>query len=237
MPNRYWYVILTYVIMQLSSILIYPLRYLMTPQHLAIVSIYWSVISFILGLIIVLRLMKPDMQAGSNRNAPDWGMAFLWIITGIVMAYFFQFIAGWIEIELLGIEQKSENTEMITNISKANPIFLVIPMLIAPILEEIIFRKIIFGGLYQKMNFFFAALLSALAFAIIHGEPEHILVYASMGFVLAFVYVKTKRIVVPILVHMFFNSLAMLVPLLVPPEKLEEMTQQVINLYLILIGG
>src|SRR5699024_1147452 len=155
--------------------------------------------------IIVLRLMKPDMQSGSSRNAAEWGAAIGWIIAGIFMALISQAIANLIETELLGIEQGSENTEMIMDISKANPIFVLIPMLIAPILEEIIFRKIIFGSLYKRMNFFLAALLSALVFAIIHLEPEHILIYAAMGFVLAFVYVMTKRIMVPILVHVSIN--------------------------------
>lgn len=222
--------------MQVSSIFALPLVYFTTISPYTIQS-YWSVTAFILGLVIVLLLMKKDIQTGSDPNAIDGGLTVTWIIAGTIMAFISQNIAGWIEIDLLGIEQGSENTEMIMDISKANPIFVIIPMLIAPILEEILFRKIIFGSLYQRMNFFFAALLSALAFGIIHMEPEHILIYAAMGFVLAFIYIKTKRIIAPILIHMVFNSIAILVPLLIPKEKLEEMTQQVINMYLIFIGG
>lgn len=236
MKKRYWYVILTYIIMQLSSLILIPLH-TKIPINPYTLQVYWSVSSFILGLIIVLWLMKPDMRARSNGNAANWGIAILWIVGGLIMAYIFQGVANVIEVELLGIEQESENTEMIMNFSKISPLFIIIPALIAPILEEIIFRKIIFGVLYKRMNFFFAALISALIFAIIHGEPEHTLIYASMGFVFAFVYVKTKRILVPILVHIAMNSLAVLISLLIPPEKLEEMTQQVINMYLILIGG
>lgn len=222
--------------MQFSSLLAIPLV-LYTTLDPYKVQAYWSVITFILGLAIVLRLMKPDMQELNNRNVTSWGLTITWVIAGTVLATVFQNLAGWIEIELLGIEEGSENTEMIMDISKANPLFVVIPILIAPILEEIIFRRIIFGGLYRRMNFFFAALLSALAFAIIHLEPEHILMYASMGFVLAFVYVKTKRIIAPILVHMLFNSIPILILMLVPQEKLEEMTQQVVTILLTFIGG
>src|SRR5699024_2637738 len=103
-------------------------------------------------------------------------------------------IAAMIETNLFGIEIESENTQMIMDISRQFPLFMIIPALIAPILEGVIFRKIIFGTFYKRMNFFLAALLSSFIFGVIHGEPVHLLVYASMGFVFAYLYVKTKRI-------------------------------------------
>src|SRR5699024_4867946 len=111
LPNRYWYVILNYIIMQFSAYLFVPLFYYITPLNPYPVQVYWCVISFILGLIILLRLLKPDIRMRNNRDAADWETVITWIIAGIIMAYFFQFIAGWIETELLGIKQESENTE------------------------------------------------------------------------------------------------------------------------------
>lgn len=150
------------------------------------------------------------------------------------MAFLAQGISATIEMKVFGITQSSENTKLIMDVTRATPLFMVIPALIAPILEEIIFRKIIFGQLYLRTNFIIAALLSALIFGIIHGEPQHLLVYASMGFVFAFLYVKTKRIIVPIIVHMAMNTTVVLAQFNIDPKELEQQLEQ---LQAIIFGG
>jgi len=47
-----------------------------------------------------------------------------------------------------------------------------------------------------------------------------------MGVVFAFLYVKTKRIIVPILVHMLMNTIVVMAQLLIDPELLEQMQEQ-----------
>lgn len=174
------------------------------------------------------------MQMGSTRDASSLGSVILWSILGIFMALFAQGIAVTIEMELFGIDPGSENTQQIMDITRAAPLFMIIPAIIAPILEELIFRKIIFGSLYKRMNFFFAGLLSALIFGFIHGEPQHILIYASMGFVFAFLYVKTKRILVPIIVHAGMNTLVVLAQYSLSPEEIQRQLDQ---LQMIFMGG
>lgn len=219
MPRRYWYVILAYIIMQFSGIVGVSFLYSLTSLNLVDASIYWTMFSFFAGLIVILYLMRPDMRIErSDEGASNRGVL-LWAVTGVFMAYLAQFLAITIEIAVFGIDPGSENTEMIMDISRATPFFVIIPMFIAPILEEIVFRKIIFGFFYKRMNFFFAALLSALIFGFIHGEPQHILIYGSMGFVFAYVYVATKRLITPILVHIGMNSIAVIVQYTLPSEQ------------------
>ncbi|RDW18830.1 CPBP family intramembrane glutamic endopeptidase [Oceanobacillus chungangensis] len=234
MTKRYWYVILAYIIMQYSVFLGAPLFYAILPVSGDEASIYWTVFSFILGLVIVLFLMKPDMQMRTERDASSAVMVITWSILGLFMAYFAQAFSVMLEIAIFGITPGSANTAQIMDISRAFPLFVIVPALIGPILEEIIFRKIIFGSFYKKMNFFFAALLSALIFGFIHQEPEHILIYASMGFVFAYLYVITKRIITPIIVHMAMNSLTIFAQYSLTPEQIQ---QQLDKLQLIIIGG
>ncbi|MFD1851568.1 CPBP family intramembrane glutamic endopeptidase [Oceanobacillus bengalensis] len=234
MPKRYWYVILTYVIMQLSSIIAGPILFALFPDNYLEAAIYWMILSFTAALIITLYLMKSDMQMPSTRGASDVGQVIGWSILGLFMAYFAQGIATYIEIYILGIEAGSQNTMDIMQIARALPLFMIVPAIIAPILEEIIFRKIIFGSLHNHMNFFLAALLSSLVFGIVHGELEHMLIYASMGFVFAYLYVKTKRILTPIIVHAAMNSITVIVQFSYTPEELQKQLEQ---LQMILIGG
>lgn len=224
---------MTYIIMQFSVPILVELFSITNPETI----IYLSVFSFALGLVIVLFLMKPDMELSDTREGSKAGQIILWSILGIFMAYFAQAIAVTIELELFKIVPGSENTQQIMEIARMLPIFMIIPAIIAPILEEIIFRKIIFGALYKRMNFFIAALLSAFVFGIIHGEPEHILIYASMGLVFAYVYVKTKSILTPIIVHASMNSITVFLQYNLDPEDFKRMQEQFENLQFILIGG
>src|SRR5690625_5581613 len=81
-------------------------------------------------------------------------------------------------------------------------------------------------SLNKKMNFFLAALLSSIIFASMHLYFSHLLIYTSMGFVFAFLYVKTKRIIVPIVVHMSLNSFAVIGQLLLGPEEVDRLRQE-----------
>ncbi|MDY0395485.1 CPBP family intramembrane glutamic endopeptidase [Virgibacillus halophilus] len=237
MTKRYWWVVISYVIMQFSVILGAPLFYFLFKLTEAEAIIYFTIFSFLAGLVVFLLLMKPDMKEGVSPDASATGTTVGWIIGGVFMALAAQALAANIEIHVFGIKTESENTKNIMDISKAFPIFYVIPVLIAPILEEILFRKIIFGALYNRTNFWIAALISSVIFAVIHQDPKHILVYASMGLTFAFLYVKTKRIIVPILVHMGMNTTAVLGQLLLTPEKMEKLEQQMNFIQQQIIGG
>lgn len=200
-------------------------------------AVYAYIGSFIVALIMILSLMKNDLKEEKLKHPLSIGQIIGWSVAGLFLAWIAQAIAVTIEMELFGIDPASENTEVIVDFTRSNILFILIPAIIAPILEEIIFRKILFGTFYKKMNFFIAALLSSLIFAVLHLDFTHLLIYATMGFVFAFLYVQTKRIIVPIIVHMAINTIAVLGQLLIDPEMLEKMEQMQKNIQLILLGG
>ena len=227
LPKRYWYVILTYLIMQFSSLPIALFVGSFFIDNYTDIMIYWSIFSFIAGLVVVLYLMKPDMQMRAHPEAASISSVILWSILGVLLAFFAQGIAASIEVYVLGIDPGSENTMQIMDIARSNALFILIPAIVAPILEEIIFRKIIFGSLYKKMNFFLAALISALIFGVVHMDLTHLLIYAAMGFVFAFLYVKTKRIIVPIIVHAGMNTTVVLAQYSLTPEEIQKMLDEI----------
>ncbi len=177
------------------------------------------------------------MVIEQHRSSERTKKIVIWSIIGFFLAYFAQAISIIIETYVFGIVPGSENTQFIMEITRTLPIFMIIPAMIAPILEEIIFRKIIFGTLYTRTNFWIAALLSSFIFGIIHQEFEHILIYSSMGFVFAFLYVKTKSILTPIIVHISLNSFSMIMQYSLDPEDFERMRKQWENIQTIVIGG
>lgn len=221
MKKNYWLIILTYVAMQLSGVIGLPLMAWILPNFVAedqindysIVS--WIVISFSIALVITLFLLRNERQL-KDRSMDLWermplGGSLAWAIGGIFLALIAQAVAGTIEQQVFGIKGESQNTQNILSLIEMFPVVILITSVIGPILEEIVFRKILFGALYKRLGFFLSALISSVIFSLAHGEPEHTLLYSAMGFTFAFLYVHTGRIIVPIIAHVSMNTLVILI--------------------------
>ncbi|TCJ88003.1 UNVERIFIED_ORG: hypothetical protein BDK47_14926 [Anoxybacillus amylolyticus] len=225
MKRNHWYVIITYIVMQLSAFVGVPLLRALgvgqgTESRLEaakLASGYWAVISFLLAFVVILWLLRGDRNERMMRRLP-LASSWMWAVLGVFLALAAQSIATNIEWRLLGIKPGSENTRQIIDIIRLTPLLVVVTSVIGPILEELIFRKIIFGSLYEKYNFWLAALVSSLLFAIVHMEPEHLLLYTSMGMVFAFLYAKTGRIFVPIFAHVAMNTFVVVMQTLLADE-------------------
>lgn len=232
MKREYWIILIAYIAMQLSSFIGVPITSLTleligfdTHYSQGFAGVTWLVISFSITLVIVLLLLRNEMvNANEVRNGASLGRSILWSITGVFLALFAQAFAANIE-RLIGIDVGSENTQQILRIIESFPIMIVVSSVIGPILEEIVFRKIIFGAFYKRFNFFLSALLSSVIFSFAHMEPEHTLLYSAMGFTFAYLYVKTNRILVPIVAHVSMNTFVVLVQS-VFKEDLEKLIRQ-----------
>lgn len=203
--------------MQLSSFIGVPLAVYSgtllgkTTSEMKVLAVpIWLVTSFTITLLIVLWLLRKESYSRDEIHKAGITTSVMWAISGVFLAIMAQTIAANIEAQM-GIKTGSENTQAIINIIETFPIVVLVSSIIGPILEEIIFRKIIFGTLHKRLNFFLSALISSIIFALAHLEPEHILLYSAMGFTFAFLYVKTKRILVPIFAHVAMNTLVVVV--------------------------
>jgi uncharacterized protein len=219
LKKEYWFILIAYIAMQLSSLFGVPLVLFIAdalgqnPENMQILAVaYWLVISFTVTLIITLLLLRKEMKKGLDRDASSAASSAGWAVGGIFLALIAQATAASIE-NMIGIEMGSENTQQIIRIIEASPIVILISSVIGPILEEIVFRKVIFGSLHKRFNFFLSALISSVIFALAHFEPEHVLLYSAMGFTFAFLYVKTKRIIVPIFAHVAMNTFVAVIQL------------------------
>ncbi|SDN50957.1 CPBP family intramembrane glutamic endopeptidase [Bacillus sp. OK048] len=214
MKREYWIILIVYIAMQLSSLLGIPgmmflFGYLEINQGLVVP--YWLIFSFTIALIIILFLLRSEMKKpGLNTRGSSFSYAATWAILGVFLALFAQGLAANIE-RLIGVDMGSENTQQIMKIIESFPLAILVSSVIGPVLEEIVFRKIIFGSLHKRLNFFFSALISSVIFALAHMEPQHILLYSAMGFTFAFLYVKTKHILVPIFAHVAMNTFVVVI--------------------------
>ncbi len=218
----YMYLILVYVLMQVGSIFLAEamVNYLserpgFTKEQAAYSGIAWSlfIVNTIAAIIFLLLIMpnKKFMHVFKGKRA-SWGSVILWGVLGFFLAMGGQMLAASIE-SMFGVTPGSDNTAMLTNIAKASPIVIVSMVVFAPFLEEIVFRRVIFGGVYMKTNFWIATLASALVFAAVHNEFEHLLIYLMPALVFAYLYHRTKSILTPMISHALMNGFVVVVQL------------------------
>lgn len=201
-------IILLFIIVQLASGVI-PL-YL--PETLGPLGFMMpSLILFTLGAIGMIVIEKKftmhfAFEESFSKQKKD---ILLWGIAGIFVALFAQNLASIIEVRFLGSSMESQNTQMLIEVVRNYPIFILLIGLVGPIMEEFVFRKAIFGMLVARTGGIGAAVISSLIFAFIHFDGL-LLVYSSMGFVFSWLYYKTKNIWTPIIAHCLMNTIAVL---------------------------
>ena len=106
------------------------------------------------------------------------------------------------------------------------PLWLIIPVVvvIGPIFEELMFRKIMFDRLSTYGNRL-AILVTAVSFGLFHGNLEQFIYATGIGIILGIVYSKTGRIRYPIFLHMLGNFFGV-----VPSLCIEFCNSQLANL-------
>jgi len=84
-------------------------------------------------------------------------------------------------------------------------------LLIAPVFEELFFRRFLFVKLLEKNQLWTSILVSSLCFAAIHFEtPKNLVGPFVFGIIACLVYFKTKNIFYTILMHFFNNFMSTL---------------------------
>ena len=81
---------------------------------------------------------------------------------------------------------------------------------VAPVVEELIFRGLIFNGFRKNYNGFVAVVMSALLFSLFHLNPWQMPATFVLGLLLGWLMLRTNNILVAILGHSINNSLVLL---------------------------
>lgn len=91
---------------------------------------------------------------------------------------------------------------------------------VAPLVEEILFRRVFFNGLLPKINGIVVAIINILLFTALHtggqffSNPVATLQYMWLSSILVFSYAKTRRLGTSYLLHLLNNGVAFIAMLL-----------------------
>lgn len=122
----------------------------------------------------------------------------------------------------LPIPQDPEVTETLLQMMK-NPIGLLTVCLIGPLAEEVIFRGAVERRLLQKnWNPWFAIVISALLFAVVHFNYAQAVTATVIGIFMGWVYYRTRSIWPTVLIHAVNNTVASLLVLVAPGTMANE---------------
>jgi membrane protease YdiL (CAAX protease family) len=88
--------------------------------------------------------------------------------------------------------------------------FLIVVMMMSsvtgPIAEEFIFRGLLLNRIIKKTNMWGGILISSLVFAVVHMQAEKLIATFLFGVVASLIYLKTRNLFIPILIHILHNS-------------------------------
>ncbi|MHA6280332.1 lysostaphin resistance A-like protein [Salinimicrobium sp. CAU 1759] len=85
-------------------------------------------------------------------------------------------------------------------------------LLVAPVLEELFFRKFLFQKLLLKNGFLTGIIISSFLFSLIHWEtPLNLIPAFSFGLISAFIYYRTRNVIYCIILHFLYNGVSQLI--------------------------
>ncbi len=206
------------VFLYLSGILLLPLCFSYFFNNLlAEKAVSISIFLALLTLVFILFYSKNrKINNINNDNKMNLGISILIGVGGYLTMIILQILLGLIMLilsKIYGFEYISQNTQNINQIIRQYPIFILYVGILAPVLEELVFRKAVFGYFFdiiisknKVLRFVISGLLSGLLFAIPHdGFSPMLIIYVIMGLLFSGLYLYTKRIITPIIAHILMN--------------------------------
>ena len=102
-----------------------------------------------------------------------------------------------------------------TNIFKPSTLPIIVQIISSgicgPILEELIFRGIVYNKLKTFNKPMVSIILTSIIFGVIHGNFVNIIYTFGVSFILIYLYEKYKTLKAPIIMHIFLNTTIILV--------------------------
>ena len=169
-------------------------------------------VDYLVGAILLIWLASRMRTKNVVEKQPsNWFMTFIWGLIGLVLVIIGQVIILKMT-ALLGQSTASTNTTTLLTVGQQYPAFFLAIIVGAPIMEEIVFRKVIFGNLSAVTGQIGAALISVL-FSFAHADG-HFILYAFIGLLFCWLYQHTGRIQTSMTAHILMNASVVLPTLL-----------------------
>lgn len=172
---------------------------------------YLLALGVILGTFTAIRNSTKGLKEILGvKKRPNWGILY-YVLAGYAVYFLLSFVLlALSEMLIPGFnvdEEQSVGFEQLNGQVEYVMAFLALVVL-APVVEEAIFRGFLFGRLRKNMNFWWTALLVSLVFGAIHLQLNVGVDVFALSLILCYVREKTGSIWAGVGIHMVKNSLA-----------------------------
>ncbi len=195
----------------LMSLFILPFIFkTLTSNGVELDNIQANVIYYIIGFLYILIFMMSYLRRCYVMDKK----------AGLISTVFLGFGIYWLlSFLLVSIETPNPNNDAVMSmVSQQIYTMTAITVIMAPIVEEVLFRGVLYGSIRMKSKIL-AYVVSVLLFALYHEwsfiyaykDWSYLLAivdYIPAGIALAWTYEKSNNIWYPILLHMIINGLA-----------------------------
>ncbi len=160
---------------------------------------------YLLGMPLLILLLKAVPAQRPERHKMSVGA----ILLAIIMSYSLMYISNLVGTTITSMLEKIRGEAIINDIeivaTSLNPILSMFFMVIcAPIMEELIFRKVLVDRAV-KYGEGVAIVLSGVVFGLFHANLSQLVYASALGMFFAFIYVKTGRLRYTVIIHMTVN--------------------------------
>ncbi|MGT2958911.1 CAAX protease [Streptococcus bovimastitidis] len=166
-----------------------------------------------LGVVIAGWWLAKKLGFFDTEKISDYG-PIVWVGVGFAGLTISKMIGGIILFLEHGAKANTVNQAALEKAGLHPILLFILAAVVAPMVEELIFRGLVYGKAFGYKSWL-GLILSSLLFALIH-MPSDIgswIIYGGMGLVLGFVYMMTNKLSYTIAIHAINNGLAVLLML------------------------
>jgi uncharacterized protein len=146
---------------------------------------------------------------------PSWLLVAIGLGVGVV-GTFGAYTINAVLVQLAGAEAPVEQ-ELLNEVlagGRATVLAILVAVVMAPLVEEVLFRGLLFQAIRRRLGLWPAALLSSAVFTAIHVEivfsqPLALVGLFALGVLLAWSFHRSGSLLVPILAHAVFNGVSL----------------------------
>lgn len=172
--------------------------------------VHWDLIGFSLMLIIIFLIYSKEIINNQKLSIKLSRNSFIWILVGIIFVFLAQIVGSMLDKSIFQLTTQSANTSNTVAAAVISPVALIPIVLLAPLVEEFVFRYAAINILMSKFKRTWSILISSSFFSIMHFDFPFIFGYFLIGVILALVYVHTNRLLVSFVVHASMNLIVVI---------------------------
>ena len=210
-----------YLILQVvvQLVMLFAWGYSFAMENLTLTVIVSSIIGFLIYWGII-KLRKQKLPSACSFKKFNYSQIPVLMVLGFSLQYLFQGLILVFKLDKLFPEHEAI-MEMV--FEGGSPLMIILSvMILAPFIEEVLFRGLIINELKGKMPFVLVIIIQALIFGLIHGNWLQIAYASILGILLGLISTWSRSVWPAIILHISMNGTPFLSELLWDSTQIEQ---------------